>query len=201
VTLDSVLQRYGDEHRITSRIQPHPCVSSGRISTSLQAPSSQHLWKKISLPRQCEKRADTVGQPPFKVLGVLFLGELYLAFLPSKKAYWAHQFQYLGLANSIRAFLCQPSGVHNTLGGTSIAPESDVSIRHGSEGSVLMRPGSMRHVRAQVPSCRPLLYASGLRPLHSLRLEGTRSTLCYTPYPRRHAHVCSQSSPCLPRPY
>ena len=31
----------------------------------------------------------------FKVLGVLFLGEVYSAFLPSKKACWAHQFWYL----------------------------------------------------------------------------------------------------------
>ena len=33
--------------------------------------------------------------PGFKVLGVLFLGEVYSAFLPSKKACWAHQFRYL----------------------------------------------------------------------------------------------------------
>src|SRR5215813_8569918 len=35
--------------------------------------------------------------PSFKVLRVLFLGEVSSAFLPSKKAYWAHQFQYLGV--------------------------------------------------------------------------------------------------------
>src|SRR5262245_43432952 len=34
---------------------------------------------------------------PFKVLEVLCLGEVCSAFLPSKKAYWAHQFQYLGV--------------------------------------------------------------------------------------------------------
>jgi hypothetical protein len=34
---------------------------------------------------------------PFKVLEVLFLGEVCSAFLPSKKACWAHQFQYLGV--------------------------------------------------------------------------------------------------------
>jgi hypothetical protein len=33
----------------------------------------------------------------FKVLGVLFLGAVYSAFLPSKKACWAHQFRYLGV--------------------------------------------------------------------------------------------------------
>src|SRR5437867_10752870 len=31
----------------------------------------------------------------FKVLGVLFLGEVSSAFLPAKKACWAHQFPYL----------------------------------------------------------------------------------------------------------
>src|SRR4030095_11909750 len=34
---------------------------------------------------------------PFKVLGVLFLEEVCSAFLPSKKACWAHQFRYLGV--------------------------------------------------------------------------------------------------------
>src|SRR5438128_7415967 len=33
----------------------------------------------------------------FKVLGVLFLGEVSSAFLPSKKVCWAHQFRYLGV--------------------------------------------------------------------------------------------------------
>jgi hypothetical protein len=33
----------------------------------------------------------------FTVLGVLFLGAVYPTFLPSKKAYWAHQFRYLGV--------------------------------------------------------------------------------------------------------
>ena len=33
----------------------------------------------------------------FKVLEVLFLGEVSSAFLPSKKACWAHQFRYLGV--------------------------------------------------------------------------------------------------------
>jgi hypothetical protein len=35
--------------------------------------------------------------PGFKVLGVLFLGEVYPAFLLSKKACWSHQFRYLGV--------------------------------------------------------------------------------------------------------
>jgi len=33
----------------------------------------------------------------FKVLGVLFLGEVFSAFWPSKKACWARQFRYLGV--------------------------------------------------------------------------------------------------------
>src|SRR5215471_11155159 len=52
------------------------------------------------------KRPDTVGQPPFNVLGVLFLGAVSSAFLSSKKAYWAQQFTTWGLANSIRPFCC-----------------------------------------------------------------------------------------------
>jgi hypothetical protein len=34
---------------------------------------------------------------PFNVLGVPFLGAVSPAFLPYKKAYWAHQFRYLGV--------------------------------------------------------------------------------------------------------
>jgi hypothetical protein len=34
---------------------------------------------------------------PFKVLGVLFLGEVCSAFVPSKEACWAHQLRYVGV--------------------------------------------------------------------------------------------------------
>ena len=39
---------------------------------------------------------------PFKVLEVLLLGEVCSAFLPSKKACWAHQFRYLGVGQQYR---------------------------------------------------------------------------------------------------
>jgi len=35
--------------------------------------------------------------PGFKVLGVLYLAEVSLAFLPSKKACWTHKFRHLGV--------------------------------------------------------------------------------------------------------
>src|SRR5262249_41031932 len=35
--------------------------------------------------------------PSFKVLRVLFLGEVSSAFLPSKKAYWTPKFRHLGV--------------------------------------------------------------------------------------------------------
>src|SRR5205823_11219720 len=53
----------------------------------------------------------------FKVLGVLFLGEVSLAFWPSKKACWAHQFQYLGVGQQyplifeIADVLIKPGGI------------------------------------------------------------------------------------------
>src|SRR5215831_14105954 len=43
---------------------------------------------------------------PFKVLEVLFLGEVCSAFLPSKKAYWTHQFQYLGVDQQYPSLFC-----------------------------------------------------------------------------------------------
>jgi hypothetical protein len=48
------------------------------------------MQQPASLLAQRIKRKD-------QVLGVLFLGEVYSAFLPSKKACWAHQFRYLGV--------------------------------------------------------------------------------------------------------
>src|SRR4030095_755428 len=49
------------------------------------------------------KTARYCWSTPFKVLGVLFLGEVYSAFLPSKKTCWAHQFRYLGVAQQYPA--------------------------------------------------------------------------------------------------
>jgi hypothetical protein len=43
---------------------------------------------------------------PFKVLGVLFLGEVCSAFLPSKKACWSHQFRYLGVGQQYPPVIC-----------------------------------------------------------------------------------------------
>jgi hypothetical protein len=45
---------------------------------------------------------------PFKVLGVLFLGEVCSAFLPSKKACWAYQFRYLGVGQQYPPVLYTP---------------------------------------------------------------------------------------------
>src|SRR5215471_17110614 len=42
-----------------------------------------------------------------KVLGVLCLGEVSSTFLPSKKACWAHQFQYLGVGQQYPV-VCEP---------------------------------------------------------------------------------------------
>ena len=38
----------------------------------------------------------------FKVLGVLFLGEVSSVFLPSLKAYWTHKFRHLGVGQQYR---------------------------------------------------------------------------------------------------
>ena len=42
---------------------------------------------------------------PFKVRRVLFLGGISSAFLPSKKASWAHQFSYLRVGQQYRGVL------------------------------------------------------------------------------------------------
>src|SRR5262252_6305189 len=57
------------------------------------------------LVRQFQKTIRTRGSRSFgyccpisfKVLGVLYLGEVSSALLPSKKADWAHQFRYWGV--------------------------------------------------------------------------------------------------------
>src|SRR5262249_11823580 len=43
-----------------------------------------------------------------KVLGVLCLREVSSTFLPSKKACWAHQFQYLGVGQQYPGVICAP---------------------------------------------------------------------------------------------
>ena len=62
--------------------------------------SINHAYLESTLPRARGATAQQTGgycwSIPFKVLGVLFLGEICSAFLPSKKACWAHQFRYLG---------------------------------------------------------------------------------------------------------
>src|SRR5262245_55059309 len=44
---------------------------------------------------------------PFKVLEVHFLGEICSAFLPSKKACWAHQFRYWGVDQQYPGVSCR----------------------------------------------------------------------------------------------
>ena len=51
---------------------------------------------------------------PFRVLGVRFLGAVCSAFLPSKKAYWAHQFQYLGVDQQCRVVFETPFHSYQT---------------------------------------------------------------------------------------
>ena len=50
-------------------------------------------YRQVGLP----KTPGYCWPTSFKVLGVLFLGEVSPAFLPSKMACWAHQLRYLGV--------------------------------------------------------------------------------------------------------
>jgi len=82
----------------TPGLMPYPQLWYGRrISSSLPTPPCNFLSK-------------TVGYcwPTYiKVLGVLCLGEVSSTFLPSKKACWAHQFQYLGVGQQYPV-VCEP---------------------------------------------------------------------------------------------
>jgi hypothetical protein len=49
--------------------------------------------------------------PGFKVLGVLFLGAVSSAFLPSKQACGAHQFRYLGVGQQYPGVTCTASSL------------------------------------------------------------------------------------------
>src|SRR3712207_8617031 len=55
----------------------------------------QHV--SLLMPQSHQQTPGYCWSTPFKVLGVLFLGAVCSAFLPSKKACWAHQFRYLGV--------------------------------------------------------------------------------------------------------
>jgi hypothetical protein len=59
---------------------------------------ARYLSLKVTCGRGIQPVEETGGYcwpTPFKVRRVLFLGGISAAFLPSKKASWAHQFSYL----------------------------------------------------------------------------------------------------------
>ena len=53
--------------------------------------------KPFRLYSQSQKTTRYCWPTSFKVLGVLYLAEVSLAFLPSKKACWTHKFRHLGV--------------------------------------------------------------------------------------------------------
>src|SRR4029434_2905039 len=55
------------------------------------------IYRQHSHTGKSRKSSGYCWPTSFKVLEVLFLGEVSSAFLPSKKACWAHQFRYLGV--------------------------------------------------------------------------------------------------------
>src|SRR5215475_10927940 len=77
-----------------------------------------YLLCRSSLVGSIRKRPDTVGQPLFKVLRVLFLGTVSSAFLPSKKACWAPKFRHLGVDQQY------PLSAHETRGAMLPAPRA-----------------------------------------------------------------------------
>src|SRR5262249_25952401 len=86
----------------------------------------------------------------FKVLGVLFLGEVHPTFLPSKKACWAHQFQYLGVDQQYR------EGFQDTTKGLRIPHVSRLSLLFGSATvSGELRPAPASDVPHTLAARRP----------------------------------------------
>src|SRR4029453_520125 len=101
--------------RSTSRAQGRrpalkPSVRITRIPSSLYGPTCKREVSPCTYPALHSLFPLHVPRAPlfwitpgycwpthFKVLEVLFLGEVCSAFLPSKKACWAHQFRYLGV--------------------------------------------------------------------------------------------------------
>src|SRR5262249_44845242 len=78
--------------------QPARNWCPGGVIYVLQMDRVSVHWPMALLDR-CSAAPITGGycwSTPFKVLEVHFLGEVCSAFLPSKKACWAHQFRYLG---------------------------------------------------------------------------------------------------------
>ena len=68
-----------------------------------RSPFSERLFRPIC---QSRKTPGYCWPTPFKVLGVLFLGEVCSAFLPSKKACWAYQFRYLEVSQQYPPDIC-----------------------------------------------------------------------------------------------
>jgi hypothetical protein len=85
----------------------HSRISRGSPATSFPIepglPGAQILGARpftlcgIGTCDNCQKSKGYCWSTYIKVLGVLFLGKVFPAFLPSKKACWTHKFWHLGV--------------------------------------------------------------------------------------------------------
>ena len=69
----------------------------------------------------------------FTVLAVLFLASVSQAFLPSKKAYWAHQFRYLGVGQQYPPVIS--TGCHGGDGASETHTETQYNNQCRVRGS------------------------------------------------------------------
>src|SRR4030095_6486439 len=66
-------------------------------SHALQLTASSVAWSKPSFHSGARITPGYCWPTCFNVLGVLFLGKVFPAFLPSKKVCWTHKFWHLGV--------------------------------------------------------------------------------------------------------
>ena len=76
------------------------------IASAMPPATAWHALIETSFDAGVQKPPGYCWSTPFNVLGVLFLEEVYSAFLPSKKACWTHIFRHLGVGQQYPLVFC-----------------------------------------------------------------------------------------------
>jgi hypothetical protein len=122
-----------DGRRMHSACFAHASQRWPRRSSSLPCPASDNGGYVNQTGGYCWPTS-------FKVLRVLFLGAVSSAFLPSKKACWAHQFRYVGVGQQYPGGLCALEQQHGSDRGMQERMLEAVKGKTWSRPPIVMTP-------------------------------------------------------------
>jgi hypothetical protein len=151
----------------------------------------------IALP--LSSRAQITGgycwPTPFNVLGVLFLGKVFPAFLPSKKTCWPHEFRHWGVGQQYPGVYL--IGMSRTAGSMVCRPATGrrPPTRSRCYGAFLARPRRRRMQSGHWDEGRPPARGEA-ESSETGRKEGAPPPAALTARARRTRHQ-PPSAPCL----